>query len=100
VFFPSPSRQMPVYCEGVSKLVTNWDKTLNMWYSNLEKTFISRHILHQHWYACPIALPVHRNPQHRSLLAVSLSHFRTSVSTSSSLAKRLPPRRFVSGPNI
>jgi hypothetical protein len=23
VFFPSPSRQMPVYCEGVSKLVTN-----------------------------------------------------------------------------
>jgi hypothetical protein len=35
-------------------------------------TFISRHILHQHWYVytCPIALPVRRNPQHTSLLAV------------------------------
>jgi hypothetical protein len=41
-----------------------------MWHSNLEETFISRHILHQHWYTCPIALPVRRNPQHRSLLAV------------------------------
>jgi hypothetical protein len=48
-----------------------------MWYSNLErKTFISRHILHQHRYNCPIALTVRRNPQHRSLLTV-LSHFRT-----------------------
>jgi hypothetical protein len=35
-----------------------------------EKKFISRHILHQHWYTCPIALPVRRNPQHRSLLTV------------------------------
>jgi hypothetical protein len=34
------------------------------------KTFISRHILHQHWYTCPIALPLHRNLQHRSLLTV------------------------------
>jgi hypothetical protein len=33
-------------------------------------TRISRHILHQHWYTCPIALPVRRNPQHRSLLTV------------------------------
>jgi hypothetical protein len=42
-----------------------------MWYSNLEKkTFISRHVLHQHYYTCPIALPVLRNPQHRSLLTV------------------------------
>jgi hypothetical protein len=41
-----------------------------MWYSNLEKICISRHILHQHWYTCPIALPVRRNPQHRSLLTV------------------------------
>jgi hypothetical protein len=41
-----------------------------MWYSNLEKTFISWHVLHQHWYTCPIALPVRRNPQHRSLLTV------------------------------
>jgi hypothetical protein len=39
-----------------------------MWYSNLEKTFISRYILQQHWYTCPIALPVRRNPQRRSLL--------------------------------
>jgi hypothetical protein len=41
-----------------------------MWYSNLEKTFISRHNHHQHWYTCPIALPMHWNLQHRSLLAV------------------------------
>jgi hypothetical protein len=42
-----------------------------MWYSKLEKkTCISRHILHQHWYTCPVALPVRRNPQHRSLLTV------------------------------
>jgi hypothetical protein len=32
-----------------------------MWYSNLEKTFISQHILHQYWYICPIALPLRRN---------------------------------------
>jgi hypothetical protein len=46
-------------------------KRKNMWCSNLGgKTYISRHNLHQHWYTCPIALPVRRNPQHRSLLAV------------------------------
>jgi hypothetical protein len=38
-----------------------------------KKTFISRHILHQHWYTCPIALPVRRNPQRRSLLTVATS---------------------------
>jgi hypothetical protein len=32
-----------------------------------KKNVISRNILHQHWYTCPIALPVRRNPQHRSL---------------------------------
>jgi hypothetical protein len=32
-----------------------------------EQTFISRYIVHQHWYTCPIALPVCRNPQHKSL---------------------------------
>jgi hypothetical protein len=42
-----------------------------MWYSNLKKkTFISWHILRQHWYTCPITLLVCRNPQYRSLLAV------------------------------
>jgi hypothetical protein len=41
-----------------------------MWYLNLEKTFISWHILHQHWYTFPIALPVHWKLQHRSLLTV------------------------------
>jgi hypothetical protein len=62
-----------------------------MWYSNLErKTFTSRHILHQHGYTCLVALPVRRNPQHRSLFDCCLSHFRTSVSASSSSAKRLP----------
>jgi hypothetical protein len=49
-------------------------------------------MLYQHWYTCPIALQVHRNPQHRLFLFYCcLSHFRTSVSTSSSLAKCLPP---------
>jgi hypothetical protein len=37
-----------------------------MWYY----LFISRHILHQHWFTCPIALPVCPNPQHGSLLTV------------------------------
>jgi hypothetical protein len=41
-----------------------------MWYSNLEKAIISRHILHQHWYTRPNALPVRRNRQHRSLVTV------------------------------
>jgi hypothetical protein len=40
------------------------------WYSNLGKTFISRCILHQHWYIRPIALPVRRKLQHTSLLTV------------------------------
>jgi hypothetical protein len=34
------------------------------------KKNISRNILHQHFYTCPIALPVRRNPQHRSLLTL------------------------------
>jgi hypothetical protein len=54
-----------------------------------EKSFISRHILHQHWYTCPIALPVRRNPQNKSFLYCCLSHFCTSVSNSSSSVKRL-----------
>jgi hypothetical protein len=29
-----------------------------MWYSNMDKTYISRY---QHWYTCPNALPVHRS---------------------------------------
>jgi hypothetical protein len=37
-----------------------------------KKTFISWHTLHQHWYTCPITLPMHQNPQHRSIfIAVS-----------------------------
>jgi hypothetical protein len=35
-----------------------------------KKTSISRHILHQHWYTCPTALPVRRNPQHRSFFTI------------------------------
>jgi hypothetical protein len=50
-----------------------------------KKTFISQHILRQH---CPIALPVRQKPKHRGLLTC-LSHFRNSVSTSSSSAKPL-----------
>jgi hypothetical protein len=38
-----------------------------------KRTFISRHA-RQHWYTCPIALQVRRNPQHRSLLSQSLPH--------------------------
>jgi hypothetical protein len=34
------------------------------------KKIISRHILYQHWYTCPISLPLRRNPQHKSLLTV------------------------------
>jgi hypothetical protein len=60
-----------------------------MWYSNLEKTFISRHILHQHWYTRPISLPVRRNTE--VIWHCRLSHFRISVSTSSSSAKHLSP---------
>jgi hypothetical protein len=41
-----------------------------MWYSNLGKTFISRHILHQHWYTCSIILTVRQNPQQRSPMTV------------------------------
>jgi hypothetical protein len=41
-----------------------------MWYSKLEKVFISRHTLHKHWYICPIALPVRWNPRLGSLLTV------------------------------
>jgi hypothetical protein len=46
---------------------------------NLEETFISRHIFHQHWYTCPVAFPVRRNPQHRSLLTVGLWRILTMV---------------------
>jgi hypothetical protein len=41
------------------------------------ETFISRHILHQHCYTCPISLPVRQNPQHMSF-DYCLSQFRTS----------------------
>jgi hypothetical protein len=47
-----------------------------------EKTFISRHILHQlHWYTCPMALPVRRNPQRRSfwLSSQPLPHLRFNL---------------------
>jgi hypothetical protein len=56
--------------EGESVHRTQFDIKRKTWYSKLEKTFISPHILHQHWYTCPISLPVHWNPQHRSLLTV------------------------------
>jgi hypothetical protein len=35
-----------------------------------KRLFLDVTILHQHLYTCPIALPVRRNPQHRSLLTV------------------------------
>jgi hypothetical protein len=30
-----------------------------------------KHILHQHWYTCPIALPVRWNPQHTCLVSAT-----------------------------
>jgi hypothetical protein len=60
-----------------------------MWYSNPEKTSISRHILHQHWYIGPIALPV-RQTRSTEVFDCCRSHFRISVSTYSSLDKCLP----------
>jgi hypothetical protein len=52
-----------------------------MLYSNRGKTCISRHIIHQHWCTSPIALPVHRNPQHTSfwLLSQPLRHLRLII---------------------
>jgi hypothetical protein len=41
------------------------------------KTFISQSIYHQHWYTCPIVLPVRQNPQHRNFFNCCLSHFCT-----------------------
>jgi hypothetical protein len=53
-----------------------------MWYSNMgKKNYFSTYppptLIHM-----PIALPLRRNPQHRSLLNCCLSHVCTSVSTS------------------
>jgi hypothetical protein len=38
-----------------------------------KNSFITRHIMHQHWYTFPIPLPVCRNPQQRSFLTVVLA---------------------------
>jgi hypothetical protein len=46
---------------------------------NWNKIFISRHILHQHWYICPIALPVRENShsiEDFGLLSQPLPHLR------------------------
>jgi hypothetical protein len=50
-----------------------------MWYSNLEETFLSRHVLHQHWYTCPISWPMYRNPQTHKSFDCCLRHFRISI---------------------
>jgi hypothetical protein len=51
-----------------------------MWFLNLGKRFISRHILHQHWYTCLIALPVRRNLQHNLvLLSQPLPHLHFNL---------------------
>jgi hypothetical protein len=39
--------------EGESVNRSQLDIKSKTWYSNLEKTFISWHILHQHWYTVP-----------------------------------------------
>jgi hypothetical protein len=38
-----------------------------------KETFISRHILHQHWYNCPFTLPVRRNTQQKKILLTVVS---------------------------
>jgi hypothetical protein len=43
-------------------------------YGKKKKSFF-RYILHQHWYICPIALPVRRNTQRRNLLTVVSATF-------------------------
>jgi hypothetical protein len=59
-------------------------KRKNMWYSNLEETFISRHILHQRWYTWVETRSIEK------YFGYCLGHFSTSASTSSSSAKSLP----------
>jgi hypothetical protein len=54
----------------VSKYITMNIKRKTCDIRTWKKTFISRTILHQQCYTCPIALPVRRNPQNRSLLTV------------------------------
>jgi hypothetical protein len=61
-----------------------------MTYLNLKNAFISRHIQHQHWYICSIALPVHRNPLNSSLLTV-VSVTSAPPFPRLSSPKRLPP---------
>jgi hypothetical protein len=57
-----------------------------MWYSNLwkKKKIITRHILHQHWYTCRVALPTCPKPaaKKKVFFDCCFSHFHTSVSTS------------------
>jgi hypothetical protein len=50
-----------------------------------EITFISRHILQQHCHTYPIALPVRRNPQHRSVLTVVSATFALGRASSATL---------------
>jgi hypothetical protein len=44
-------------------------KTCDIWIWK-KKRFLSRHIHHQHWNTLPVALPVPRKTQHKSLLTV------------------------------
>jgi hypothetical protein len=64
-------KESPVKYEGESVNRSQMDtKRKNIWYSNPGKTFSSQHVIHQHWYMCPIVLPVRRNSQHTSLFTV------------------------------
>jgi hypothetical protein len=71
--------------EGESVNRSQMDIKRKTWYSNVER-FISRHIIHQHRYTCPIALPVRQNPQSFDCW---FSHFHTSDLTSLSSVKCL-----------
>jgi hypothetical protein len=100
------SKSLPQFRHGIPAIYEGESVNRSQMYSYIKrktydfrtwkKTFISWHILHQHWYTCSIALPVRRNLQHTRevFFDCCLSHFRTSISTSSS-PKRLPRRLFL-----
>jgi hypothetical protein len=52
-----------------------------MWQLHLEITFLSRHILHQHWYTCLIALPYveTRSIEVSWLLSQSIPNLRFNI---------------------
>jgi hypothetical protein len=80
---------MSSWYEGESVNTSQMDIKRNTRDVRTWKKIISRHILHQHWYTCPIALPVRRNP---SVL--------TAVSATSTPPSRTLHQRNVCNPDV